>query len=134
VPQTSGPVESAQKATTEPTAELAGAGGRDAAQELSLGPLLAELRRQLEARKFYPRLARLRSLEGTVVLRATVSGEGRVDRWQVVTPSAHRILDEAALSTASQIRSLAAAGLTIDRPVAVTVPLEFRLQEGGRDL
>jgi protein TonB len=141
------PSKSVGEAAPQPASEeVAGKAGAGVAQPRSasapaarppasaswIEPLLAELRRLLEAQKRYPRIARRRGQEGTVVLRAVLTSRGEVRRWEVAEPSRHRALDEAALEAAEGIRRL---GLGEpgggDDEVTVVVPLRFSLRGGG---
>jgi periplasmic protein TonB len=128
VQETSGPVTEAGLRGFAETAPAA----RDSAAETWMEPLLAELRRLLEAHKRYPRMARRRGEEGTVVLRAVLTSRGEVRRWEIAEPSAHRTLDEAALRAAQEVRRLDAANPgSGEAEVTVVVPLRFSLRGGG---
>jgi protein TonB len=89
---------------------------------------LDELRRQLEARKRYPRSARVRREEGTVVLRVVLSSSGAVRDWQIAEASPFPALDDAALDAARGIQSLRGrgpGGAPVE--VSVVVPMRFSL-------
>ena len=76
----------------------------------------------------YPRLARRRGLEGTVLLEVLVDRNGRVREVRVQTSSGHPILDRAALSG---VRDWRFSPGTIDgHPVdmQVLVPVRFQLK------
>jgi protein TonB len=90
--------------------------------------LLEELRRQLEARKRYPRAARVRREEGTVVLRVRLSSSGMVSNWEIAEASPFPALDDAALEAARSIQTLRANGSESGpAEVSVVVPMRFSL-------
>lgn len=76
----------------------------------------------------YPRVARRRGAEGTVLLEVLVTEEGRVDALRVAESSGHDLLDKAALRAVEAWRFR--PGRRGDRAVAmrVLVPVRFRLQ------
>lgn len=57
-----------------------------------------------EIRPVYPRQARREGREGTVVIKAQVNGQGRVDKVDVVTSSGTSSLDQSALSAVRKAR------------------------------
>lgn len=76
----------------------------------------------------YPRVARRRGYEGTVLLEVLVTEEGRVGELRVVESSGHDLLDKASLRAVEAWRF--SPGRRGDRVVAmrVFVPVRFRLQ------
>lgn len=76
----------------------------------------------------YPAFARRRHEEGRVLLRVTVSPDGRPGRVQLKTSSGHESLDDAALTTVSTWRFIPArqgdTAITSD----VVVPITFALR------
>ncbi len=78
----------------------------------------------------YPEVARKAGIEGVVFVRFTVGTDGRVRDAQVVRGP--EIFREAALNAISQ--SVFRPALQNDKPVSVrmTMPIRFRLREGGR--
>lgn len=76
----------------------------------------------------YPRSARRRGHQGTVLLAVHVSVEGRVDDLKLHTSSGFKVLDEAALTAVRTWRF--ASGRRGDTPVAmwVEVPIRFELE------
>ncbi|WP_371366361.1 hypothetical protein SRRS_07510 [Sporomusa rhizae] len=76
----------------------------------------------------YPSEARANHLEGDVLLRITISVEGKVSNVEVAESSGHDILDEAAVNAVSKWRFIPARadnGQTIVS--AVDIPIVFRL-------
>ena len=76
----------------------------------------------------YPRVARRRGLEGTVLLRVLVDDHGRPARVRLVRSSGRRILDRAAVRAVRAWRFV--PGQRAGRPAAmwVEVPVSFRLR------
>jgi protein TonB len=76
----------------------------------------------------YPRSAKRRGHQGTVLLSVHVSTTGRVDDLKVKTSSGFTVLDKAALEAVRTWRF--ESGRRGDRPVAmwVEVPIQFKLQ------
>jgi len=78
----------------------------------------------------YPKRARRRGYEGTVILEALVDGSGRVKELRVLTSSGHRVLDKAALKSVNGW--LFEPGMVGDEKVDmwVRVPVRFELRGG----
>ena len=76
----------------------------------------------------YPRAARRRGCEGTVLIKVLVTREGKVMEAKVSQSSGHRILDRAALNTVRDW--LFVPGMKGDQAVEmwVTVPIRFALK------
>ncbi len=68
-------------------------------QEEDFGWLTTALNKKVQGLKRYPYQAKLRSMEGKVVLRATVKKNGVLSTLTVESPSGHRLLDQDALET-----------------------------------
>jgi len=76
----------------------------------------------------YPRSARRRGMEGTVLLEVFVSAQGKPEKIKLLESSGHGVLDRAALSA---VRSwIFEPGTIGDRPVDmwVRVPIRFELK------
>lgn len=98
--------------------QSADATGEELTQRPKLGQLLAgspkaqipnitirptysqELAAWVQKHSSYPLLARSRGIEGTAILRLTISPEGSLDQASVDKTSGHSILDDEALRTA----------------------------------
>lgn len=74
----------------------------------------------------YPLKARHRHWEGEVVLRVTILHDGQVGSARIDQSSGYRLLDQAALKSLRQIRSL--AGFTLEREVDLLLPVIYRLR------
>ncbi len=75
----------------------------------------------------YPIEARRQGLEGKVVLRVTVSTDGRITSVTVVQSSGHSILDRAARDGVARWRFAAARRATGSVATSYDVPIEFKL-------
>jgi protein TonB len=76
----------------------------------------------------YPRIARRRGYEGTVVLEVLVNTEGRVAECRIIRSCGHSVLDKAAVKS---IRNwLFEPGMRGDKKVEmwVKVPIRFQLK------
>jgi protein TonB len=76
----------------------------------------------------YPRLARRRGYEGTVVLKVLVDEKGRVEEMRLFKSSKHRILDKAAMASVKKWEFR--PGMRGEEPVKmwVRVPIRFQLK------
>ena len=77
----------------------------------------------------YPKMARLRGLEGVVLLAVEVSSEGAVRRLHVKKSSGHKILDSAALYTVKRWRFSPATRENKKVSAVVDVPIRFKLND-----
>jgi protein TonB len=77
----------------------------------------------------YPELARRRGEQGRVMLRVSVSADGKPIEVGVAQSSGHETLDQAAVTAVKQWRFVPAS--QGGRPVAAVaeVPVTFRLQD-----
>lgn len=76
----------------------------------------------------YPRLARRRGYEGTVVLEVLVDEEGKVEAMRLFRSSKHRILDRAAMASVKkwEFRPGMRDGETVE--MWVRIPIRFQLK------
>jgi len=77
--------------------------------------------------KRYPHFARLRHLEGKVVVRAVINAEGHLARAEVIQSSGYSVLDEDALETLHKACPLHLAQPLGRAEVVVQVPINYRL-------
>ncbi len=75
----------------------------------------------------YPRSARRRGDEGTVVLRVTVSAAGLPQQIQIRSSSGFQTLDQAAIDAVEGWRFIAARRGDVAVPATIDVPIAFRL-------
>jgi protein TonB len=100
-------------------------GGRPGAAQ----DYLARLAAWLERHKDYPRAARLRREEGTVLLRFTIDRSGRLLDWRIERGSGHAALDREVAAMIGRADPLPA--MPAEMPQArleLTVPVQFRLR------
>jgi len=88
-----------------------------------------QLRAWLERHKEYPRRARERRIEGTVLLRFTVDADGRVSSRTIERGSGSELLDRAVIDMIERASPLP-TGLDRDRvsSLTVVVPVTFSLK------
>lgn len=82
---------------------------------------------RIEALKEYPVDARLKHIEGRVVVRIVIQEDGQIVSAAIAKSSGHEILDQAALETIRR-----ASPLTLSQPlekasVTMQIPLSFNL-------
>ena len=122
-PLVSRPAVSEPRQPVEKLAALADPGPPQEAPLVEATPLYAD-----NPPPTYPRSARRRGHQGTVVLAVHVTPGGRVDDLSVKSSSGYKVLDKAALTAVRTWRF--ESGRRGDRPVAmwVEVPIRFELQ------
>ena len=125
--------ENIQVAALTPTADLLQSTGENSIQALDIteySERLTEFHGQLVAMVYrkirYPKRAVRRGLEGRLELDVTLLEDGKLVAINVVQPSGHSILDNAAIKAAE--KALAAGQLQDIDPVAVA---EFSSGQGG---
>jgi protein TonB len=79
----------------------------------------------------YPDLARRAGIEGQTVVKALVDIDGSIMDVQILKSSGNQMLDEAALAAARQWKFTPAKQRDKFVRVYVSIPLNFRLVEGG---
>ncbi len=77
----------------------------------------------------YPKVAREKGWEGTVVLKVLVSEEGNPTEISVEKSAGHQVLDEAALEAVSSWKFHPAHYENVPYPSMVLVPIQFALSE-----
>ena len=77
----------------------------------------------------YPRIAKEKGWEGTVILRVTVSPGGRADAIQIRKSSGYPVLDEAAVHAVKTWQFRPAYDGTIPLRTRVDIPIHFDLRE-----
>ncbi|MDP2756754.1 MAG: energy transducer TonB [Desulfurivibrionaceae bacterium] len=88
---------------------------------------LAQVRTQVEARKFYPSMARQLKMQGTVVVAAAISRDGVLRSAEVRASSGSQQLDHAAVKAVMHASPFAApVDFGLDA-VTVDIPLTFKL-------
>lgn len=77
----------------------------------------------------YPRLARLKGWEGTVILRILVDADGKVQEINIHQASGYSILDDEALKTVKKWKFVPARVGTLKLSSWVTLAIQFKLIE-----
>ena len=88
--------------------------------------VLAVIVREIEARKRYPRRARQTGVEGRVVLRIEIAGDGVVKNVDISERHASNLLNRAALKAAEDLQG---RRLDVNKPLTVSVPVVFTLRD-----
>jgi protein TonB len=84
-------------------------------------PDIVAVRRRIDARKVYPRVAVRNGWEGRVLVEMRVDGDGSLAAVRLVQGSGHAVLDEATLASVRRASPFPPGGGII------TVPVEYRL-------
>ena len=107
---------------------LAAAAPASAAPAAEYGAYLAEVRRRIQEALRYPLAARRRGLAGTVQLEILIRPDGAIDGVNLAAPSAHRVLDEAALEAVRGLAPVPFPAGVAPRPLRVRLPVVFELR------
>jgi TonB family protein len=102
----------------------------DTSQETALSNVRAALADALRANFSYPRRARLRGWQGTVVIALRILPDGAVTDVHVSGSSGIGVLDEAAVRSVSALQIPEAAGWMDGHALAMLIPVEYRLTDG----
>jgi len=89
---------------------------------------VALLRRRVQEALAYPATARRRELTGTVQVDVEVQPTGAITRVALAAPSAHRVLDEAALEAARGVARVPFPPGVHPRALRVRLPVVFDLR------
>lgn len=90
---------------------------------------LAALAATIDRNKFYPRAARRRGEEGTVVVRFVIRKDGQLTELTIVESSGSARLDEAALQTLQRVTPFRAIPDALNRDSwSISVPIAFNLR------
>lgn len=84
----------------------------------------------IESRLEYPLQARKFRWEGRCLIRCQLKGSGVIEQAQVIRPSEHELLDNAALRAIQRIDSFPPVPESLEgSDVAIEVPITFRMQD-----
>tara|TARA_Y100001970_G_C14222541_1_gene853528 strand:- start:666 stop:1376 length:711 start_codon:yes stop_codon:yes gene_type:complete len=78
----------------------------------------------------YPRFARLRGIEGKVILSLSIDSSMKIIKVSLDTSSGYKILDLAALKAARKIKNKKFQASGILLPTKIKVPITFQLKSG----
>lgn len=82
---------------------------------------------RIEAQKEYPMDARLKHVEGRVVVRIVIQEDGQIVSAAVAKSSGHDTLDQAALETVRKISPIALTQPLEQSPVTLHIPIRYQL-------
>jgi protein TonB len=131
--QLTSPLPAAQQSTEQTpaptsTAALApSASDVPAPKKVDYGWLAGILLPRIEAQKEYPMDARLKHVEGRVVVRIVIQEDGQIVSAAVAKSSGHDTLDQAALETVRKISPIALTQPLEQSPVTLHIPIRYQL-------
>jgi len=99
-------------------------------QETALSNVRAALAHALRAKFSYPRRARLRGWEGTVVIALRILPDGAITDVRVSDSSGIGVLDEAAIRSISAVQIPEAVAWMDGHELAMLIPVQYRLTDG----
>ena len=102
----------------------------ETSQKTALGNVRAALAHALRASFSYPRRARLRGWEGTVVIALRILPDGAITDVRVSDSSGIGVLDEAAIRSISAVQIPEAVTWMDGHELAMLIPVEYRLTDG----
>lgn len=89
----------------------------------------SELNQMMRRERSYPRSARRRGLEGTVLVELVVDARGKLLKASVIRSSGHEVLDQAALADVRKMKRLPKPPKALKRRhVKLHIPFEYSLQ------
>ncbi|MGH6947858.1 MAG: energy transducer TonB [Kiloniellales bacterium] len=118
--------------TGAPEAQGEGGGSVSTGHPAALADYAAQLRVWLERHKRYPRRAKLRGQEGTVLLRFVLLRDGSVSDYAIAKGSGYLLLDEEVKALIRRAQPLPPMpGDLAESRMEFLVPFEFSLAEAG---
>jgi periplasmic protein TonB len=87
--------------------------------------LLSALTALIERYKNYPRAAQRARLEGDVRVKVLVDAGGKVQSYDLIESSGHRILDRATLAIFERIKGKRIAANEMDRALEIVAPIRY---------
>ena len=87
--------------------------------------LLSALTVLIERYKNYPRAAQRARLEGDVRVKVLVDAGGKVQSYDLIESSGHRILDRATLAIFERIKGKRIAANEMDRALEIVAPIRY---------
>lgn len=97
-------------------------------QQADFGWLVATLHEKVQRLKQYPTRAKRRSLEGQVMIRATITSSGLLGNLMIEQSSGHHLLDEDALQTVKQAFPLHLQHRLYQPQIVLLLPINYTLQ------
>ncbi len=114
------------KAAAKPLAEgmLPLASARESSYDFE--SLLSELRKRISTSLVYPRMARKRGIQGTVVIRLRLDGNGNLAFLKVIGSSGSDILDRSAQEL---IKKVLPYHHRVGRTITIEIPIVYRFEK-----
>lgn len=110
------------------SASGSGIGGAETAILTAKQKYFLEFRNLIESKKEYPTMARMRGLEGVVVISVRIKANGEVTDHKVAKESGHALLDQSALNLAKKIYSFKALPPEISgEDLKLSFPISYKL-------
>ena len=132
-PLPASPLPASQQPTEEPVAPpstaalVPSASNLPAPRKADYGWLAGILLPRIDALKGYPVDARLKHVEGRVVVRIVIQEDGQIVSAAIAKSSGHDILDQAALETVRKISPITLTQPLEHSPVTLHVPIRYQL-------
>ena len=101
-----------------------GHGGGD---NYDTGSVSEYVRKEIERHKYYPAIARLKGVEGTVYINFYIGREGILGSIVIARSSGSKILDNAGINTIKKIGKVSSIPEEL-RELDITVPITYRLE------
>lgn len=99
------------------------------AEQATLQRYLQQIVKKIEARKAYPRQARSKGWQGTVVIKIQILSDGAVVQLELATPSKYETLNKAALEAIKQAQPFPKFPDEIKNPsLTINIPIQFTLK------
>ena len=90
---------------------------------------LQEVVKKIDARKTYPRQARSKGWQGTVIIKVQIVSDGTVAQLELATPSAYDTLNKAALEAIKKARPFPKFPDEMKSPsLTINIPIQFTLK------
>lgn len=113
----------------EPAGELSTAQGQDNETDTALSNVRAAVYTALQAHFSYPRRARLRGWEGTVVIALRILPDGAVTDVRISDSSGIRVLDDAAIRSVSAMHVPEVVAWMNGHGIDMIIPVEYHLTD-----
>jgi len=98
----------------------------------ALNGFLIYIKSEIERHKYYPHIAKVQELEGTVYVNFHIDESGKPSSIVVGRPSGSKLLDESAVSTIKKIRHFKGVPEEI-RELDISVPITYRLTKEDKE-
>lgn len=100
--------------------------GNPGSNDYDMNALAEHVRKEIERYKFYPDMAKLRGIEGTVYINFYIGQKGTPAGIHVVRSSGSRILDEAGMKTVAMVGTMSNIHREM-RELDIMVPITYKI-------